>query len=437
MSGACSCSVGCWPSGAVSIRSRAASRSAWGEAANRDAAYAAPPVEQCGALANDLLALGPLGGHHLAEQLAQEARHLVPVHGRGVLRQERGQLRAELLAALETVLGPRRQPLEHDEVEVARHAAGLLRRRHDARLAHPLEQIVLRIITGRPRRRREELPAGEQLPEDDGGGVEIGAPVEGFAPGLLGRHVADLAVDHAGGGLLELQGRGGQPEVGQLHLAGIGQEHVGRRDIAVDQPQPLEGVRVAQAAHQLLDDLHRHGQGKGHAPLRAAVPHRAQVLALDEVHAEVDLTLDLTGVEDPDQIAVRQAHDDLGLVLEALEIALLDQVRQRGLDHAQLLHPAVAVQRQVESAHTPARQGLDQDIPTEASRKAFHVSSLLLVDLRGTGARFLGPEHLRVAQTIHPSGAPGSREKRLRGSAAERRSGPCGPTGRCPHQHCS
>ena len=88
----------------------------------------------------------------------------------------------------------------------------------------------------------------------------------------------------------------------------------------------------------------------------------------------IDLALDLARVEHADQVAVRQAHDDLGLVAEALQVALLDQVRQRGLDHAQLLHPALAVERQIERSHPPARQRLDQDVPTEASRKAFHVT---------------------------------------------------------------
>ena len=72
---------------------------------------------------------------------------------------------------------------------------------------------------------------------------------------------------------------------------------------------------------------------------------------------------------------MRQAHDDLGLVLEALKVALLDEVGQRSLDHAELLHATMAVEGKIERTHTPPRQGLDQDIPAKASRKTFHVSA--------------------------------------------------------------
>jgi hypothetical protein len=142
----------------------------------------------------------------------------------------------------------------------------------------------------------------------------------------------------------------------------------------MDELETFKGVGVAQAAQELFGDVNRDGQRKGDALLRAAVPYRAQILALDEFHAEENLALDLARIENTDEIPVRQTHHDLGLVLEPLQVALFDQVRQRGLDHAQLFHPALAVQRKVQGSHAPARQGLDQDIPTEASRKAFHVT---------------------------------------------------------------
>ena len=123
--------------------------------------------------------------------------------------------------------------------------------------------------------------------------------------------------------------------------------------------------------------MNRDGQRERDAFLRAAIPHRAQILALDEFHAEEDLALDLARIENADQVAVRKTDNDLGLVLEPLQVALLDQVRQRGLDHAQLFHSALAMQRQIKRSHTPTRQGFDQDIPTEASRKAFHHSVIV------------------------------------------------------------
>ena len=59
-------------------------------------------------------------------------------------------------------------------------------------------------------------------------------------------------------------------------------------------------------------------------------------LALDVVHREVHLAADLSRIEDRHQVAVRQAHDDLGLVAETLQILLVREVRQHRLDDAEL-----------------------------------------------------------------------------------------------------
>src|SRR5450631_498207 len=141
----------------------------------------------------------------------------------------------------------------------------------------------------------------------------------------------------------------------------------------MDELEPFEGMRVTQAAQQLFGHMNCHGQRKRDAFLRAAVPYRAQILAFDEFHAEEDLALDLARIENAHQVPVRQTHNNLRLVLEPLQVAPFDKVGQRGLDHTQLFHTALAVQRQIQRPHAPARQGLDQDIPTEASRKAFHI----------------------------------------------------------------
>ena len=53
-------------------------------------------------------------------------------------------------------------------------------------------------------------------------------------PELLGRHVADLPLEHAGFRVGEVQGGLGDPEVEELHLSLVGQEEVVGRDVAVD-----------------------------------------------------------------------------------------------------------------------------------------------------------------------------------------------------------
>ena len=47
---------------------------------------------------------------------------------------------------------------------------------------------------------REQPPAGEHLVEQDAEGPDVGALVDGLAPGLLGRHVGGRAEDDPGGG---------------------------------------------------------------------------------------------------------------------------------------------------------------------------------------------------------------------------------------------
>ena len=214
-------------------------------------------------------------------------------------------------------------------------------------MPHPFQQIVLFLprCTRGTRAGGEELPASEQLPQDDARGVDVAATVERFSARLFRRHVADLAEDHAGRGLLQLQGGRGQAEVGQLDLTRIGKQHIGRRYVAVDQAKTFEAVRIGQATHQLLDDVGGHRQRERDAFLGATVPHRAQVLALDELHGQVDLAVDLAGIKHAHQVPVAEAHHHLGLVLEALHVALARQVRQRRLDHAQLLQTPLPVYR--------------------------------------------------------------------------------------------
>ena len=80
----------------------------------------------------------------------------------------------------------------------------------------------------------EEALPGEHLPEDDPHGEDVGAGVDLLPLRGLGREVAELALDDPGLALLELARRLGEAEVDDLHLAVLGDEHVGRRHVAVD-----------------------------------------------------------------------------------------------------------------------------------------------------------------------------------------------------------
>ena len=381
------------------------------------------------------LALRGLLGDVLGVEVVEEGRQPRRI-GRGRrLRQERRQILAQLFAAGVAILEIGRQRLERDAIQLGRHARRALRRRHDLRVAHAAQDLFRRVaVLGRARRlaRRKQLPPGEQLPQDDPRRVEVGAAVELLAARLLGRHVADLAVDDAGRGLLQLQRRRRQPEVGQPHLAAVRQQHVGRRDVAVDELDVAEAVRVVETARELLDDVGGDVDGERDPFLRAAVPGRAQVLALDEVHRQVDLAGDLTRIEHRNEISVRQAHDDLGLVAEALQVLLVGQVREHRLDDAELRAVLRTGEREIERPHAAPRERLEQHVRSETAGKIVHVSLPLRCQAIGCRARtergpkgviLRGPYHCRQKPQEVPnpritSGRTGKRSlaKRLSGT---------------------
>src|SRR6185503_82034 len=108
--------------------------------------------------------------------------------------------------------------------------------------------------------------------------------------------------------------------------------------------------------------------------LRAAVPGGAQVLALDEIHRQVDLARHLSRIEHGHQVAVRQADDDLGLVAEALQVLLVGEVREHRLDDAKFRAVLRTGQREIQRAHAAASQRLEQHVGSEAARELVHVS---------------------------------------------------------------
>src|SRR5204862_5919666 len=108
--------------------------------------------------------------------------------------------------------------------------------------------------------------------------------------------------------------------------------------------------------------------------LRAAVPGRAQILALDEVHRQVDLAGDLARVENGHQISVRQPDDDLGLVAETLQVLLVGQVREHRLDDAELRALLRTGKREVERPHAAAGERLEQYVRSEPARELVPVS---------------------------------------------------------------
>ena len=158
------------------------------------------------------------------------------------------------------------------------------------------------------------------------------------AVGLLGREVVGAADEHVGArdaGLPVRVDGARDPEVGQLHGAVAGQEHVLGLDVAVDHALRL---RVGERPAHLGADPRGLGRRQ-----RALAPHaRLEVLPLDELHDEVRPLGVLAAVEQVHEVRVRQAGDQERLAPEPLGVLLVGQQPR-----VQALHRDVATQHGV------------------------------------------------------------------------------------------
>ena len=345
-------------------------RVAPGRGAGQDRRRSADATRQQGAGGADQpLTFAALFARIVGEERPHEPGQPLGVGFGGGLRQEARQVGPEDLGVRVAILALGRQRLEHDAIQLGRHPAGDGRRRRDRRIAGPRQRVDVALAWLEALIDRKELPPGEQLPQQDARRVDVDPAVERPAPRLLGRQIAELAEDDPRRGALDLEDRHRQAEVGQLDLAAVREQHVGRRDVAVDQLEVLEGVRVGQRPRDLLDDVGRHIDREGDAALGAAVPGGQQILPLDVLHGQEDLAVLHAGVEDRDQVAVGQAQRDHHLVAEAPGVLGGHQVGQHLLDHARFLQAGRAGERQIELSHPPSRQRLEEHVGIESARE--------------------------------------------------------------------
>ena len=317
----------------------------------------AVPAREHRARAGDQpIALALLLAGILGEQRTKEAGQAIGVGLGRRLGQERRQIGAQELGVRVAVLPLHGQRPHDDAVEFRRDAMADCRRRNDLGVAGPRHGVGIGLVGGAGD--REELAPGQQLPEHDSGCVDVDPAVERLPPRLLGRQIGQLAVDDPRRGPLHLEDRHRQPEVGQLHLARVGEQHVGRRDIAVDQLEVLERVGVDQRPRDLLDDVDRDVDREGDPLVGAAVPGRQQVLPVDVLHRQEDLSALHAGIEHADHVPVREAQRDQGLVPEPARVLGGDQVGDDLLDHAELLQPRVPVSARWSWPIPPRASGL-------------------------------------------------------------------------------
>ncbi len=162
----------------------------------------------------------------------------------------------------------------------------------------------------------------------------------------FGRQIRELPLDDARLAPFELRVGLREPEVHDLHLAVLREEHVRRRHVAVDDVH-RHAVRVAQLVRvgEALADLERDVDARLAAGTACSSSCSdsaigLEVRAVDVLHDdEVGVVAD-ADVEDLDAVRVRELRGEARLVEEHRdELLLLGQVRKDALDRDLLAKP--------------------------------------------------------------------------------------------------
>ena len=192
----------------------------------------------------------------------------------------------------------------------------------------------------------------------------------------LGRQVAQLPLHDAGVGDLDLACRLGEAEVHDLHLALLRDEHVGRRDVAVDDPHQPAGlgvvhlVRVGEAFAHLEDDVEAVRDRDAAVDPAAPFEQRLQIDAVDVLHDDEVRVLAVADVEHLHDVRVLEGERQPRLVQEHRdELLVLGEGRQDALDGDVLLEPAHRFRDAAEHlCHASGRDSLGDAISTIGHR---------------------------------------------------------------------
>ena len=331
------------------------------------------------------------------------AAHAADAHGRGVaaLVQVDGAgvpgpgVAALLLEHLEAVLDQAAhllgalEPVVRVLGEGAHDQAVQLRRRRVGDLGGR-DRLVLDVLVDHRERRLagERGPQRQQLVEEAAGGVEVRAVVDGLAERLLRGEVLGGAHHHAGlrhRRLGAVQGAG-DAEVHDLDGAGVGDDDVGRLDVAVDDA-------VLVAVGERLQDTGDDDERLLRAGRLRVDQQVADGVALDDLHHDVGdgAVADpvLARVVDRDHRVVVEARDRLRLTREArLGDGVLRQVRAEQLHSDGPAEPDVLGREDLR--HTAPAESARQPVTAVANETAVAPQFRRVMGVRHVAASRLG-----------------------------------------------
>ena len=312
------------------------------------------------------------------ELLFEERLHEAVQRDRGyadlALTNERldvGLHRARALVAIELVL---RERLHDDLLELDRVVRTDVARARVLALADQSQRLVF------ARALEEPLPRGE-LEEHDAGREDVAPEIDGLAPRLLWRHVRDLAFElSALRRLRRLRVALGDTEVDDLHVTRERDDDVLRRDVSMHDVE-LGAVELvllvriretgAHAEHDRERVLERELED---VRLLHLAHERAEVFSVHVLHRDEVLTVDLTDVEDLDDVRMRERCRDARLVEQHVDERLvLVHRRKDPFDDEELLESRDALlDREEQLRHASRRELADERVLAESARHAVH-----------------------------------------------------------------
>ena len=185
-------------------------------------------------------------------------------------------------------------------------------------------------------------------------------PSTGCALDLLRGEVGgrpDRAIDGRGrSGLVEPPG---QPEVGEIDVLVLVQQHIGGLDVPVHEALRMGGVQCAR-------DLSADRQRPGRLERMLGAQQLCEVGSDDEAHGQVEAAVDIACVVDRHDVRMLERHRELGLPGEPLAETLVE--RELGRDELERhcpLEPQVV--GAVDDAHPAAADHVLDPVADEVS----------------------------------------------------------------------